>query len=139
MKKVGVLVLLFLAGGLLASVAFAAPKNQVRVYYFYTDYRCARCYKFELYTKKAMETYFSNEIADGEVVYQAVNTDKKENKHFLQDYQLFTKSTVVSLVKDGKEVHYKNLDKIWQLVGDEQQFVEYIKGETDAYLAEMRQ
>lgn len=139
MKRISVLVCLFLASGLWASLVVAVPKDQVRVYYFYTTYRCPTCYKLQLYTKKAMDTHFSKAIADGTVEFRGVNVDEKKNKHFVQDYQLYTKSVVVSLLKDGKEVHYKNLDKIWQLVGDEQQFVAYIKAETDAYLAEIAQ
>lgn len=42
-------------------------------------------------------------------------------------------------MKDGRQVQYKNLDKIWQLVGNEQRFVDYIKTETEAYLAEIAQ
>ena len=55
----------------------------------------------------------------------------------MKDYQLYTKSVVLSLVKDGKEQKYENLPKIWEYVGDTDTFYTYIKTETDEYLAEL--
>lgn len=139
MNRIVSTVFLYVLGALLATLAVAAPKSQVRVYYFYTTYRCPTCYKLQLYTKKAIDIHFGEAIADGTVEFRAVNVDEKENKHFVEDYQLFTKSVVVALIKNGTQIHYKNLDKIWQLVGNEQRFVDYIKAETEAYLAEAAQ
>ncbi|HNT30366.1 MAG TPA: nitrophenyl compound nitroreductase subunit ArsF family protein [bacterium] len=111
--------------------------NKVIVYYFYTDVRCPTCYKLEKYTKSAVETFFTEEIKAGTVQFQAINTDKPENNHFLNDYQLYTKSVVISLVKNGKEQKFKNLPKIWDLVDDEGAFSQYINAETNGYLAEV--
>jgi len=52
----------------------------------------------------------------------------------VQDYQLYTKSVVLSLVKDGKEVKFKNLDKVWQLLRNKDKFYKYIKEETTNFL-----
>jgi len=37
------------------------------------------------------------------------------------------KSLILSLVKDGKETKWKNLDKIWEYVGNKQRFLDYVK------------
>ena len=130
---------LFLTLGAVISTSRAEVSDKVTVYYFHTNYRCDTCYKMQLYTKEAVEKYFASEIGAGVVELKVINTDEKENSHFLKDYELYTKSVVVSLIREGNEEKYKNLAKIWAYVGDKDTFYEYIKTETSAYLAELKE
>ena len=47
---------------------------------------------------------------------------------------LYTKSVVLSLVKDGQEVKFKNLEQVWQLLRNKDKFYQYIKNETQGFL-----
>ena len=38
-------------------------------------------------------------------------------------------------IQDNAEVSWKNLDQVWDLVGDKEKFISYVQGETRAYLA----
>ena len=41
----------------------------------------------------------------------------------------------LSLVKDGKEIKWKNMDKIWEYAGNKDKFIDYVKsGVVDFYL-----
>lgn len=131
--------LILLILGLTISFARAEANDKVIVYYFYTSYRCPTCKKIEEYTKGAVESSFANEIKAGKVEFMAINTDEKGNGHYLKDYQLYSKSVVISLMKGGKEQKYKNLPKIWQHIGNQGKFYEYIQAETDEYLAEVKE
>ncbi len=111
--------------------------DHVSVYYFHGDFRCPNCHKIETYTKEAVEGYFGQELDSGKLVFKVVNVDRKENQHFIKDYQLYTKSVVVSLVKDGKEVKADNLQGVWNHLGDKQRFFDYIKSEVSKYLEEL--
>jgi hypothetical protein len=73
----------------------------VDVYYFHYSRRCYTCNMFE----------------------------EKQNRHFAQDYKLFTKQIILSQKEDGNEVKWKNLEKIWDLVRDKEKFKEYIRRE----------
>ncbi|MHA1655259.1 MAG: nitrophenyl compound nitroreductase subunit ArsF family protein [Candidatus Heimdallarchaeota archaeon] len=108
--------------------------SKVVAYYFYTTARCVSCHKIEQYTKESLEKYFFDEIASGKIDFQMINIDEPQNKHFIQDYQLYTKSVVLSKVSDGKEVKFKNLDKVWNLLGSKDKFYEYIKDETNNFI-----
>ena len=125
-------------------VKTAAPENSVApengsssrkkadrliVYYFYNNVRCASCLKIEKYTKSSLEENFAGKLKDGDVEWIMLNVDEPENKHFVDDYKLITKSVVLSEIKDGKEIAHKNLDKVWELLGDEDIFKKYITGE----------
>jgi len=59
--------------------------------------------------------------------FRAVNVDDKGNEHYASDYKLYTKSLILSLVKEGKQIKWKNLDKIWEYVGNKQRFIDYVK------------
>ena len=105
----------------------AEQSSQLIVYYFHGDMRCPTCHKLETYAKEVLDTYFADELASKALVWKMVNVDKPENRHFIQDYKLVTKSVVLSEVADGKEVEWKNLDQIWQKVRDKGSYLQYIR------------
>ncbi len=100
---------------------------QLIVYYFHGDMRCPTCHKLETYAKEALDTYFANELASKDIVWKVVNVDKPENRHFIQDYKLVTKSVVLSEIEDDKEIEWKNIDQIWQKVGDKDSYLQYMR------------
>lgn len=108
--------------------------HKVIVYYFHGNYRCTNCTNFEKYTDEVMNTTFADARKKGLVDWRIINTEKSGNEHYMQDYQLYTKSVVVVNVKDGKQTEYKNLQGIWQLVGNKAKFQEYIAKEVSDYL-----
>jgi len=108
--------------------------DRVIVYYFHTTYRCPTCHKIEKYTREAMESGFSQALRDGRVDFQVLNIEEPTNSHFVQDYKLYTKSVVVVDIKDGKQVRWNNLAKVWELVGNQQLFIKYIQDEVNGYL-----
>ena len=110
--------------------------DKVIVYYFHGTRRCSNCIKFEDYSKEAIDSGFAAELANGTLEWRPFNTDESENKHYVNDYQLYTKSVVLSKVVDGKEAEWKNLDKIWKLVASKEKFIEYVQEEIKAYQKE---
>ena len=138
MKKIIIVVCLLLINVFSSAWSKSADDAQIIVYYFLTNVRCSSCYKIEQYTKEAVEQYFGNELKLGMLVFKPINIEKKENKHFIKDYQLYTKSVVISMINGGKEIKYKNLTKVWQYLRDKQKFYDYIKTETSKYLDEVK-
>jgi hypothetical protein len=110
------------------------PGRSFIVYYFYTNVRCPTCHKLENYTEEAVTGYFADLIKQGVIQYKGVNTDEKGNEHFLKDYELYTKSVIVSEIQDGQQKRWKNLDKIWERVGDKEKYLKYIQDEVKAYI-----
>ena len=122
----------------LAQAAEDAKGAHVVAYYFHGTFRCPTCHKLEQYSKEAIEANFKDELSSGKLVFRVINIDEKENQHFVNDYQLYTKSLVISLVKDGKEIKSKNLTKIWDYVGDKQKFIDYVKAGVVDFLKETK-
>ncbi|MFH0764042.1 MAG: nitrophenyl compound nitroreductase subunit ArsF family protein [Candidatus Omnitrophota bacterium] len=115
----------------------SAPINRVTVYYLHGDFRCVNCKTIERYTKEAVEKYFQKELDAGKVVFSIINVETKGNEHFTNDYQLYTKSVALSLVKNGKEIKFDNLTKVWEYLRNKEAFQQYIKSEIEKYIKEL--
>ena len=139
MKRIFLVLLAVVLAGVSTVSSFAADKpvsSKVTAYYFHGNLRCSTCHKLEQYSKEAIETNFKDALSSGKLEFKAVNVEERGNEHFAQDYQLYTKSLVISLVKDGKEVKSKNLAKIWDYVGNKQKFYDYVTEEIKNFLKE---
>jgi hypothetical protein len=73
-------------------------------------------------------------MKEGKVVWRLVNLDEPANKHYIDDYQLYSKAVIVSEIRDGEEVRWKNLMKVWQLTNDKAAFISYVQDEVRDYL-----
>lgn len=108
--------------------------SKVLVYYFRTTARCQTCRKFEAYSNEALHNIFSEELADGQLEWKVINVDEPANEHFIKDYQLYSKSIVIVKMQDGKELKWENLDEIWKLVRNKDDFINYIQNQVRDYL-----
>ena len=112
-----------------------ATERKVVAYYFHGNMRCVTCRTIEAYTKEAIETGFSEALKDNLLEWQVINVEEPGNEHFVQDFQLVTRSVVITEVVDGKRIRWKNLQRVWELVrGDKEGFLKYVQDETKAYL-----
>ena len=143
LKRLFLIFLIFVAlrcsGIIFSSRALAAEDSKgahVVATYFHGAFRCSTCHKLEQYSKEAIETNFKDALASGKLEFKIVNVEDRGNEHYANDYQLYTKSLILSLVKGGKEIKWKNMDKIWEYVGNKKRFIDYVKSEVADLLKE---
>jgi len=119
-----------------ASAVFAADNqsSKVIVYYFHGAFRCSTCMNMEKYSREAIDSNFKDALVSGNLEFKVVNVEERGNEHFVNDYKLYTKTLILSMIKDGKEVKLKNLDKIWEYAGNKQRFIDYVTAETGEFL-----
>jgi hypothetical protein len=103
-------------------------------YYFHGDFRCDSCRKIEQYSREAVEKYFADQLKTGELVFKVINMDRPENKHFINDYQLYTGSLVIAEFKGAAQVKWKNLAEVWNNLDDQEAFHDYVKTEIQKYM-----
>jgi hypothetical protein len=122
-------------------ISSSLPKKNnssfIIAYYLHGDYRCSNCLKIEQYSRDAIEVAFKKELTSGKLRFQVLNTDKPENEHFIQDYQLYTKSLVIVRFENGKQAKWKNLEKVWQYLNNEEAFFKYVQEEIRKYIEEL--
>ena len=112
------------------------PAHRVIAFYFHGTKRCSTCMTIEDYTDESLKTNFADEIKAGRLEWRMVNIEEPDNEHFIQDFQLSTRSVVLVEMRDGAQRRWKNLARVWELVRDRRAFASYITDETRNYLEE---
>lgn len=112
-----------------ATVSATAEPAVLRVTYFHRNIRCPSCEKIESLAHKTVSEGYAGPLADGRMQWSAVNLDVPGNGHYEADYKLEAQSVVLSEMRGGKEVRWKNLDKVWDLLTDDAALVKYIQDE----------
>lgn len=117
-----------------AAPAVQPGETKVMAYYLHVTARCTTCLKIESYSREVIEQKFSTDIANGRLQFKLVNVQLPENRHFVKDYQIFTKSLVLVRFEKGKQAEYKVLNDTWDLVGNKPAMQAYVERELREYL-----
>ena len=94
--------------------------NKIEVIDFHSTNRCKTCNAIEANTKYTLEKYFADELESGEITFQTVNIDEKENYAMAEKFEAAGTSLFLNVIKDGKETQInltnfaflKNKDKL---------------------------
>ncbi len=118
----------------LAAELAPAGGRQVVAYYFHGKLRCKTCVGMEGMATEVLKTDFPAQLKDKTIEWRVVNYDDSANEHFIKDYQLVGPALVLVELSGGKQVRYRNLDKIWQLAHEEDEFKQYVRTQLAAFL-----
>ena len=113
-----------------------AERPRIIVYYFHGTHRCSTCLRMEEYSKEAIESFFAKELKEGVIEFKPVNTDTAENRHFIQDFQLYTRSLVLVRYDGDHLTKYENLTDIWSFSSNRTKFHLYVKNELEKFMKE---
>ena len=110
------------------------PGKRVVAYYLHGRVRCASCIKIGSLSGKAIRERFPEELRTGLLVFREVNVEEPDHRHFIDDYRLTSQSLVIVEYRDGRQVRWKNLEKVWTLLGSEKEFLPYVQEGVSSYL-----
>ncbi len=96
------------------SIQIPSQGKHVVLYYFHTTFRCASCLTIEKTARQVVSEQFQKLLDKGVLQFYPVDVEQPQNRHYIEDYQLYSKSLVLVEYRDGKEVRHKNLEGIWQ-------------------------
>ena len=114
--------------------AGGGAEHTVLAYYFHGNVRCTTCRTIEAYAHEALHAGFPDALNTGALEWRVVNLDEPANEHFVEDYELATRSVVLVDLVDGQPRRWKNLDQVWRLVRDKPAFLTYVRAEAGAFL-----
>jgi len=109
-------------------------ENAVIAYYLHYTRRCATCNKIEELSHRVVTERFVDEIKDGRLIWKSLNVEDPGNEHFQKDFGLISQSLVLVDARAGRNMKWKSLDKIWELVRKEDEFLDYAHREIKAFL-----
>ena len=75
----------------------------LKVLYFHGAQRCITCRAIEANTVALLDSLYSQEKANGKIIYKVVDISKKENEAIADKYEVTWSSLFVNGWKDGKE------------------------------------
>lgn len=113
--------------------AAALSEDRIVVTYFTGDVRCPSCHQIENMTRQTVATHYADALAAGDIEFRMINVDREANRHFIKDYKLVSKTVVVSKLENGEEVDWENLQDVWRLFGDREEFEAYIRAAIETH------
>lgn len=108
--------------------------HKVVVYFLYFLPRCPTCNAIEAYAREAVEAGFRDDIEAGRLEWRTADYDRPVNAHFVDDFDLETKSVVLVEVRDGRFVRWKNLPRVWDLLDDKEAYLTYARENLAAFI-----
>jgi hypothetical protein len=111
-----------------------AQGQKVIAYYFHGNFRCVSCVKIEALSRKAVTEGFPEDIKSGRLEFREVNVDEPQNRHFTEEYRLSSQSLVIVQLRDGRQVRWQNLEKVWTLLDSEREFISYVRDGVSGFL-----
>jgi len=77
--------------------------NKIEVIDFHSIHRCITCKAIEANTKFTLEKYFSDELKSGEITFQSINVDEKENYAMAEKFEASGTSLFLNVHNNGHE------------------------------------
>ena len=132
-----------LAGGILSACSSTSPNpdstlapsidNGVEVVYFHRTHRCYSCIYAGDGVEYTINTYFEDELADGELAFMTIDVQDDANSAIIDKYGAYTSSLYMNKVVNGVD-NIENIIGIWFYIGKDQEFVDFVKSEIEERL-----
>ena len=101
--------------------------EKVEVFHFHGNQQCYSCITIGEYSEETVNTYFSNEIESGKLVFGHLNVDIPENVELANKYGATSSSLWIGVYDDEGFRAEQNVN-VWYKISDKEDFIEYLKG-----------
>jgi hypothetical protein len=86
--------------------------NRVDVIYFHTPQRCASCICFQEHVTSVINTYFKNELANGKLTFQVINTTDQSKAAVTKQYKAMGTQLFINTIRAGVD-EIADIQDIW--------------------------
>jgi hypothetical protein len=109
--------------------------DKVVVYYFHFTRRCRTCLGIQKTIADTLQDRFAEELAAGTLVFEEINLDEDQHKHFMKEFELGFSSMIVAARKGDSVVKWVNSDKIWEHAHNTPVLASYVEEQILPFLA----
>jgi len=110
----------------------SASGDQVLVYYMYPAIRCVTCNKIEQAARDIVHEDYAEAVKGGRLGWREVNISEEDE--LAGRYNVASSMVVVVRFKDGREVGFERLEKVWPLAEKPAELTAYIRKAVGAAL-----
>jgi len=119
----------YFTGNVTASGAqISSGIEKVEVYHFHATRQCVTCKTVGAFSEETVNTYFSNELKSGKLVFAHVNVDLPENKALVDKYEAKGSSLLIGVYGRDGSFSKREDTNVWYKIGDKTDFTNYLKG-----------
>jgi len=109
--------------------------EKVEVYHFHATQQCSSCIAVGKLAEETLNTYFSDELKSGKLVFAHINVDLPENKALVDKYEAKGSSLIIGTYgKDGSFTKEENTN-VWYKISNKEDYMNYLKGVIEQKLA----
>jgi hypothetical protein len=108
--------------------------DQVIMTYFISGTRCESCETIETLARETAEKDFPDALSNKSLVFRVIDTGDASRHHYIKDYQLTSKTVILSHRVQGKETEWSDMSKVWDLLDDGPAFHAYLGEQIQKYL-----
>ena len=109
--------------------------EKVEVYHFHSTQQCSSCIAVGKLAEETLNTYFSDELKSGKLVFAHINVDLPENKALVDKYEAKGSSLIIGTYgKDGSFTKEENTN-VWYKISNKEDYMNYLKGVIEQKLA----
>lgn len=111
--------------------------NKIEVIDFYSTHRCMTCNAIEANTKYTLETYFSNELENNKITFQAINVDEELNFKLAEKFEATGTALFLNIIVEGKETSIDLTEFAFMNGTDQKKFSDELKSKIEAELVKV--
>ncbi|MFC1697171.1 nitrophenyl compound nitroreductase subunit ArsF family protein [Nanoarchaeota archaeon] len=111
-----------------------AGVEKLEIYHFHGTNQCYSCITVGDYAEETVNTYFSDELKSGKIVFGHINYDLAHNLDLAQKYGV-TGSSLWIGVYDGSGFSAEVNTNVWYKINDKRDYINYLKGVIEEKLA----
>ncbi|MCP3933645.1 MAG: hypothetical protein GY705_31645 [Bacteroidetes bacterium] len=112
-------------------------ENRIEVIDFHTNHRCKTCLKIEKLTKETLAASYSDQIENGVVSFQLINSDDEANEAIVQKFLAFGTTLVLNVINEGEEKHIDLTEFAFMAVSNDEKFTDGLKEHMNSELGEL--
>jgi len=117
-------------------VSSTAGDGWLEVVYFHRASRCSGCIWAEETTTRTLETCFSEQLANGDIVYKIINLQDEVNADIVAKYSAHSSSLFVNVIQAGTE-NIEEIAGIWTKLHREEAFTDLVRSTIEEKLGNL--
>lgn len=117
-----------------SEVSYTGSKvEKVELYHFYGESRCVSCIMLGDLTEETVNTYYTQDLQSGRLVFDHIDFEVPENREIVERYGP-TGSSLWIGIYDEKGFYKEELLGPWYLISNKPEFMQYIRAVIDQQL-----
>ncbi|OGJ12591.1 hypothetical protein A3K82_00285 [Candidatus Pacearchaeota archaeon RBG_19FT_COMBO_34_9] len=126
----------YFTGNVTASgVSISGDIEKIEVYHFHATNQCYSCITMGDLAEETIDTYFSNELKSGKIVFGHINGELPENSELVKKYGATGSSLWIgTYYTDGSFAKEENIN-VWYKINNKKDYMNYLKGVIESKLS----